>query len=187
VFDHYVQFFNFVRATAPPNTVPPVLSTGDIHFERVDLRTHCVHGAARQRLHDRRVVAQPDGCGPNAGAGQLVERPSPQVVHPGASFERERTLHHALRRHLTREKGHPGARLGHPHRHRQRERGLSAPDVAAEHDQIAPPDPPAEPTVDAREPGTHRVGRGRPVRRKVHPTHDAGDRGDVGGTQSNPY
>jgi cytochrome c peroxidase len=34
VFDHYVQLFNFIRATAPPNTVPPVLSTDGINVDR---------------------------------------------------------------------------------------------------------------------------------------------------------
>jgi cytochrome c peroxidase len=34
VVDHYVQFFNFVRANAPPGTVPPIASTDGINFDR---------------------------------------------------------------------------------------------------------------------------------------------------------
>ena len=36
VVDHYIQFFNFVKATAPPtpNVAPPVASTDGVHFDR---------------------------------------------------------------------------------------------------------------------------------------------------------
>jgi cytochrome c peroxidase len=34
VVDHYVQFFNFVRATAPPGPVPPVASTDGVNWDR---------------------------------------------------------------------------------------------------------------------------------------------------------
>ena len=34
VVDHYIQFFNFVKATAPPGVVPPVASTDGVNFDR---------------------------------------------------------------------------------------------------------------------------------------------------------
>ena len=34
VVDHYVEFFNFVKASAPPGVVPPVASTDGVNFDR---------------------------------------------------------------------------------------------------------------------------------------------------------
>jgi cytochrome c peroxidase len=34
VVDHYIQFFNFVKATSPPNVVPPVASTDGMNWDR---------------------------------------------------------------------------------------------------------------------------------------------------------
>lgn len=34
VVDHYIEFFNFVRATAPPNVVLPVASTDGVNWDR---------------------------------------------------------------------------------------------------------------------------------------------------------
>jgi len=34
VIEHYVEFFNFVRATAPPNVVLPVASTDGVNWDR---------------------------------------------------------------------------------------------------------------------------------------------------------
>jgi cytochrome c peroxidase len=34
VVDHYVEFFKFVEASAPPGVVPPVASTDGVHFDR---------------------------------------------------------------------------------------------------------------------------------------------------------
>src|SRR5262245_5618964 len=34
VVDHYVEFFNFVKANAPRGVVPPVASTDGVNFDR---------------------------------------------------------------------------------------------------------------------------------------------------------
>jgi len=34
VVNHYVEFFNFVKANAPPGVVPPVASTDGVNFDR---------------------------------------------------------------------------------------------------------------------------------------------------------
>jgi cytochrome c peroxidase len=34
VVDHYIEFFKFAAATAPPGVVPPVVSTDGVHFDR---------------------------------------------------------------------------------------------------------------------------------------------------------
>lgn len=34
VVDHYIEFFNFVKANAPPGVVPPVASTDGVNFDR---------------------------------------------------------------------------------------------------------------------------------------------------------
>jgi cytochrome c peroxidase len=34
VVDHYIHLFDFVKANAPPNVVPPVASTDGINWDR---------------------------------------------------------------------------------------------------------------------------------------------------------
>jgi cytochrome c peroxidase len=34
VIDHYLAFFDFVKATAPPGVAPPAASTDGVHFDR---------------------------------------------------------------------------------------------------------------------------------------------------------
>jgi cytochrome c peroxidase len=35
VVDHYIEFYKFVQATAPPGPAPPVASTDGVHFDRI--------------------------------------------------------------------------------------------------------------------------------------------------------
>src|SRR5690606_15636862 len=77
------------------------------------------------------------GRGPQPGL--LVQTAASEIVQREASFDAHRPLEHALRRGLGREKRHRAAGTGSPQCHRERQRGLAAPGVAGEQDQVATP------------------------------------------------
>ena len=110
---------------------------------------------------------------PTAARAWRVEPALAQVVDRRPALERERALEHALGAHLPREVERRHAGLRGPNRHRERQRGLPASHVAAQHDEVLPPEPAAKHPVERGEPARHRIRRRRAGRDRVDPPHHA--------------
>ena len=121
------------------------------------------------------AVPQPHGRRADGRARLVGQRPAPDVVEPGARLDGEGALPHPLFFHLPGEEGGALAALGDPERDRQGERRLADADVAAQHDEVALPEAPAEDPVHAREAGGHGVAARRAAELGVHALDDVGD------------
>ena len=82
--------------------------------------------------------------------------------------------------HLRREKRRVHTGLSHAECHRQGQRRLTDSNLAAENDQIAAAQPPAEALVHARKSRGKRVARGRAISGGVNALHESGQRRKVG-------
>jgi hypothetical protein len=163
------------------------------HLERVDHREpgvehpaqrvgHLADPAGRGLLDEGRAVAEAQRCGSDPSPRGLVERSAPQVVDPGAPLDRQHPLERAVGGHLAGQVSDAPPSLGGAQGDGQGERGLPAPHVAAEDDEVPAANTPPEQPVDAREAGGDRVRRHGTVDGRVDAPHEEGERGGVGGS-----